>query len=83
MPTEFVMQSVRMVCQIPEKNRNAFYNLRIVPDLFGFVLIRHWGRIGTRGRLQTTRFSSQTALAKEFNRLLRLRLRHQYTIYEA
>lgn len=83
MPTEFVMQSVRMVCRIPEINRDAFYNMRIMPDLFGLVLIRHWGRIGTRGRLQKTRFANQTALAREFNRLLRLRLRHQYTIYEA
>jgi predicted DNA-binding WGR domain protein len=30
-----------------------YYRLEIWPDLFGrALLVRHWGRIGTRGRLR-------------------------------
>src|SRR4051795_12059649 len=38
----------------PERNMARFYALMIERDLFGHVvLVRHWGRIGTRGRERT------------------------------
>jgi predicted DNA-binding WGR domain protein len=34
----------------PERGESRFYRLEVWPDLFGrALLIRHWGRIGTRG----------------------------------
>ena len=37
----------------PKQNRYRFYNVGIGSDLWGNVLlIKHWGRIGTRGRRQ-------------------------------
>ena len=36
-----------------ERNEFRYYRLEIWPDLFGrALLVRHWGRIGTRGRLR-------------------------------
>ena len=35
----------------PERNEVRYYRLEIWPDLFGrALLLRQWGRIGTRGR---------------------------------
>ena len=37
----------------PEANEWRFYRLAIWPDLFGRALLaRHWGRIGTQGRIR-------------------------------
>ena len=37
----------------PERNEWRFYHLAIWPDLFGRALLaRHWGRIGTPGRIR-------------------------------
>ena len=34
----------------PARNMYRFYLLAIEPDLFGgFLLLRHWGRLGQRG----------------------------------
>lgn len=35
----------------PDRNMARFYALEVAPDLFGgVVLLRHWGRIGGKGR---------------------------------
>ena len=35
----------------PDLNMRRFYAIETAPDLFGGVqIIRHWGRIGTRGQ---------------------------------
>ncbi len=65
-------------CQIPDKNRAAFYRLIACRDLFGFKLIRHFGRIGTRGRVMNTRYRDETELMKGFDKLLRVRYAHKY-----
>ena len=37
----------------PERNEWRFYRIEVWPDLFGRALLaRHWGRIGTQGRLR-------------------------------
>ena len=37
----------------PERNEWRYYRLSVWPDLFGrALLVRHWGRIGTPGRIR-------------------------------
>jgi predicted DNA-binding WGR domain protein len=37
----------------PDRNEWRFYRLEIWPDLFGRALLaRHWGRLGTQGRIR-------------------------------
>ena len=50
----------------PERNVARFYTLMIERDLFGrTVLVRHWGRIGTRGRERTDEHASEAEAALE------------------
>lgn len=43
----------------PDRNRARFYALSVEPTLFGdMALVRHWGRIGTRGRHRIDLYSS-------------------------
>ncbi len=49
----------------PETNVHRFYALMIECDLFGrVVLVRRWGRIGTRGRERTDLHADETAPAE-------------------
>lgn len=67
------------VCIIPDRNKKAFYELFAGKDLFGFVLIRRWGRIGTRGQPKIKqRFIEETAMLKEYKRVHRERMKHGY-----
>ena len=37
----------------PASNEWRYYRMEILPDLFGgALLLRHWGRIGTQGRMR-------------------------------
>jgi predicted DNA-binding WGR domain protein len=46
----------------PARNMRRFYRLDVLPDLFGGVLlVKHWGRIGSRGQCQTRRFEDAAA----------------------
>lgn len=41
----------------PARNMRRFYRIDILPDLFGSVLLmKQWGRIGSRGQCQARRF---------------------------
>ncbi len=43
------------------RNMRRFYRLDMQPDLFGgFLLVRQWGRIGSRGRIVAERFDNAT-----------------------
>ncbi len=45
----------------PARNMRRFYRLDVLPDLFGGVLLmKQWGRIGSRGQCQTRRFEDAT-----------------------
>jgi predicted DNA-binding WGR domain protein len=47
-----------------------FYALKIERDLFGHVvLVRHWGRIGGRGRERTDEHVSEAAAAEALAKL--------------
>ena len=44
----------------PSRNMRRFYRLDIEPDLFGgALLMKTWGRIGTRGRVAAERYDNQ------------------------
>jgi predicted DNA-binding WGR domain protein len=48
-------QSIHLVRYDPRRNMARFYRLQLCRTLFGdLVLIRHWGRIGTQGRIFQT-----------------------------
>ena len=50
----------------PDTNVARFYALMIEHDLFGrVVLVRRWGRIGTRGRERTDEHASEAEAALE------------------
>ena len=73
------VKTAYLECRIPERNRAAFYRLIAGRDLFGFYLIRHWGRIGTKGQPKLhQRFKTERELMKEFDRVLKKRMQHQY-----
>jgi predicted DNA-binding WGR domain protein len=72
---------IKMECVNPERNRKAFYRLTATQDLFGYKLMRHWGRIGTKGQPgQSERFADQEGMAKGLRRIVRTRLAHGYVI---
>lgn len=63
----------------PAKNEWRYYAMSIQPDLFGgAALVRRWGRIGTRGRVQLDLHVDEGAAANALAALLRLRLRRGY-----
>ena len=75
------LKSARLECRIPERNKSAFYHMVAGRDLFGLVLIRHWGRIGTKGQPKLRhRFKTKSELMKEFDRVLKKRMQHQYFV---
>jgi predicted DNA-binding WGR domain protein len=56
-----------------------FYALKIERSLFGdFLLVRMWGRIGTRGRARSDWFASAETAEDALHRLLRSKERRGY-----
>lgn len=54
-------QTVHLVRCDPSRNMARFYRLELCLTLFGeAVLIRRWGRIGTKGRLHETVLGQQS-----------------------
>jgi predicted DNA-binding WGR domain protein len=63
----------------PAQNVARFYALMIERDLFGrTVLVRHWGRIGGRGRERTDEHASETAAAAALEKLAAAKRRRGY-----
>ncbi|HZG29584.1 MAG TPA: WGR domain-containing protein [Ensifer sp.] len=61
------------------KNMARFYCLSIELTLFGDVrLRRHWGRIGTRGRVKLHDFAKREEAAALFDRVLKAKRRRGY-----
>ncbi len=62
-----------------ETNAHRFYALMIERDLFGrVVLVRRWGRIGTRGRERTDLHTDETAAAEALASLAAAKRRWGY-----
>ena len=72
---------VRLESIDPARNRARFYVLHWQPLLWGgAALIRHWGRIGTRGRRQVLLEASHPRVDQAVHQLLNQRLRHGYQV---
>ena len=74
-----ITQKTYFECIIPEQNKRAFYELIAGQDLFGFIIIRHWGRLGTKGQPpKQQRFSHEEDMLKEYDRVHGERIKHRY-----
>jgi len=63
----------------PERNEWRYYRLAVWPDLFGRALLaRHWGRIGTPGRIRLDPHSDASAAINALARLARTKRRRGY-----
>ena len=63
----------------PEQNVARFYALMIERDLFGrIVLVRHWGRIGSRGRERLDEHASEGEAAEAMGKLAAAKRRRGY-----
>lgn len=62
-----------------EANMYRFYNMRILPDLFGGVsLLREWGRIGTGGQSRIDLFADAGQALDAMNKIYRSKQRRGY-----
>ncbi len=63
----------------PDMNEWRFYHLAVWPDLFGHALLaRHWGRIGTQGRLRLDPHPDPGAAINALASLARAKRRRGY-----
>ena len=63
----------------PERNEFRYYRLEVWPDLFGRALLaRHWGRIGTQGRMRLDPHPDAGAAVNALARLARSKRRRGY-----
>src|SRR3954454_2948737 len=63
----------------PDTNVARFYALMIERDLFGrVVLVRRWGRIGTRGRERSDSHENEAAAAEAMAKLAAVKRRRGY-----
>lgn len=68
----------------PQRNMARFYTLAVQPTLFGGAsLIRHWGRIGTRGRAKIETFADERQVNAAFTRLERQKRKRGYADTDA
>ena len=63
----------------PDLNCFRFYRMQVERDLFGvWVLMRSWGRIGTRGRDRIDSFDSRAAAERARDHLCAAKTRRGY-----
>jgi predicted DNA-binding WGR domain protein len=66
----------------PSKNMARFYRITIEQSLFGDVLlVKSWGRIGTRGRAKVYEFANDGQAVEEFLRTLSSKRRRGYVVW--
>ena len=65
------------------RNRARFYSVLIGYNLFGEpVIIREWGRIGTRGRQRTDVYDCTSDAVTAYNRLIRSKQKKGYHLID-
>ena len=65
----------------PELNEWRFYRMEVWPDLFGrALLVRHWGRIGTQGRMRLDPHADPGAALNALASLVRSKTRRDYGV---
>ena len=63
----------------PERNMARFYDLTIERDLFDHVvLVRRWGRMGSRGRKRLDEHMSEAEAAEAMSKLAAAKRRRGY-----
>lgn len=76
-----ILKLAYLECIIPSLNRRAFYLIQAEVDLYGLMLVRRWGRIGTKGsRPLKVRFENKEDLLAEFARVLKVRFSRKYIL---
>ena len=72
-----------LTCINPDQNKYRFSCMTVQYGLFGnMYLIRHWGRIGTKGRKLMQSFDTMDEICQEIQRLLEIRKRRGYNLRE-
>ena len=68
------------LCRIrPERNEWRYYRMEIWPDLFGrALLVRQWGRIGTKGRRKLDPHPDPGAALNALGKIMRAKCRRGY-----
>ena len=60
-------------------NEDRFYSMTITRDLFGgFVLMRHWGRVGTAGKQRCDLHQDNTSAVGALTQLTRKKRKRHY-----
>lgn len=62
----------------PDKNRFRQYSVTVVKTLFGYAVVREWGRIGQKPRAKEQHFSLLSQAETSAERIIRTRQRHGY-----
>lgn len=63
----------------PARNMARFYTVGLAPSLFGDVaVVRHWGRLGTRGRIRIDLAPDRDAAIAHAARLIGRKIRRGY-----
>ena len=76
---DFFPASIQLECVEPATNKYRFYQLRVLPDLFGNAsLQRNWGRIGSAGRQRIALFQHEGQAANAMNKIIKEKLRRGY-----
>ena len=70
---------VRLTRTDPACNVHRFYSLELATSLFGeWGVVRHWGRIGSSGRIRTDWYDKPHEAESAFQDLLRMKHRRGY-----
>jgi predicted DNA-binding WGR domain protein len=80
-PTQLALfaEEAALVRIQPEQNMQRFYRMEVSRDLFGrAVLVRHWGRLGTRGRQRLDLYPDPGAAINALAEILRAKRRRGY-----
>ncbi len=65
----------------PERNEWRYYRMEVWPDLFGrALLVRHWGRIGTQGRMRLDQHTDAGAAVNALAAIVRSKTRRGYGV---
>jgi len=79
--SEFQMHLLHRVD--PDQNMARFYAVDLQPSLFGeFLVVRGWGRIGTRGRCKTEWFETEGTAKRHLESLAAAKRRRGYRTHE-
>ena len=63
------------------KNQRRFYNMHLVPTLFGdWSLVREWGRLGSAGTLRFDPYPTEQVALDAFDTIKSAKLKRGYSI---